>query len=49
MLYEDYLKLLEAVKDLDPKKYIVQSSETYKEYNVDVYKRQPVELNRRIE
>ena len=34
MLYEDYLKLLEAVKDLDPKKYIVQSFETHKEYNV---------------
>ena len=29
-----YLKLLEAVKDLDPKKYIVQSFETHKEYNV---------------
>ncbi len=36
MMYSDYCRFLEAVKDLDSNKYIVQSFETHKEYNVTI-------------
>ena len=34
MMYKDYVRFLEVVKQLDPNVYVVQSFETHKEYNV---------------
>ena len=36
MMYDDYVRFLDACKDLDPNKYVIQSFETHKEYNVTI-------------